>query len=115
MQLFQTADYVVLVTEMVHDARIVPLDGRAPLPSHLRQWKGDSRGRWDGDTLVIESRNFQATGTGTLSLRRSAGSAGSTDENLHLIERIRRVDAGTLSYEYTVDDPTIWTGRGRCR
>ena len=60
VQLFQTDDHVVLLTEMVHDARILPLDHRPPLPSHMRQWKGDSRGRWDGDTLVIESRNFQA-------------------------------------------------------
>jgi hypothetical protein len=108
VQLFQTADYVVLLTEMVHDARIIPLDGRPPLPSHLRQWKGDSRGRWDGDTLVIESRNFQPGGTGTLSLR-NGGLGFSTDENLHLTERIRRLNADTLSYEYTINDPTVWT------
>ena len=108
VQVFQTADYVVLLTEMVHDARIIPLDRRPPLPSHVRQWKGDSRGRWDGDTLVIESRNFQAGGTGTLSLR-NGGLGFSADENLRLTERIRRLNADTLSYEYTVDDPTVWT------
>ena len=108
VQLFQTSDYVVLLTEMVHDARIIPLDGRPPLPSHLRQWRGDSRGRWDGDTLVIESRNFQAGGTGTLSLK-NGGLGFSPDENLHLTERIRRLNADTLSYQYTVDDPTVWT------
>jgi hypothetical protein len=108
VQIFQTADYVVLLTEMVHDARIIPLDGRPPLPSNLRQWKGDSRGRWDGDTLVIESRNFHPAGTGTLSLR-SGGLGFSPDENLHLIERFRQLNAGTLEYEYTVNDPTIWT------
>jgi hypothetical protein len=106
VQLFQTSDYLVVLTEMVHDARIVPLDGRASLPANIRQWKGDSRGRWDGDTLVVETRNFRPEGTGTLSLR-GLGLRG--DENLHLIERFRRLDADTLLYEYTIDDPTVWT------
>jgi hypothetical protein len=106
VQLFQTSDYVVVFTEMVHDARIIPLAGRPPLPSHVRQWRGDSRGRWDGDTLVVETRNFRSEGTGTLSLR---GLGLSGDENLNLIERFRRLDADTLLYEYTIDDPTIWT------
>ena len=106
VQLFQTSDYLVLLTEMVHDARIIPLDGWPSLPSHVRQWRGDSRGRWDGDTLVVETRNFRSEGTGTLSLR---GFGLSGDENLHLIERFRRLDTDTLLYEYTIDDPTIWT------
>jgi hypothetical protein len=106
VQLFQTSDYVAVLTEMVHDARIIPLTGRPPLPSHARQWRGDSRGRWEGDTLVVETRNFRSEGTGTLSLR---GLGLSGDENLNLIERFRRLDADTLLYEYTIDDPTIWT------
>jgi hypothetical protein len=106
VQLSQSSDYVVLLNEMVHDARVIPLDGRPSLPSYVRQWKGDSRGRWDGETLVVETRNFRTEGTGTLSLR---GLGLSGDENLHLIERFRRVDADTLLYEYTIDDPTIWT------
>jgi hypothetical protein len=106
VQLVQASDYVVVFTEMVHDARIIPLDGRPPLPSQVRQWRGDSRGRWDGDTLVVETRNFRSEGTGTLSLR---GLGLSVDENLHLIERFRRLDADTLLYEYTINDPTIWT------
>jgi hypothetical protein len=96
----------VLLNEMVHDARIIPLGGKAPLPSHLPQWRGDSRGRWEGDTLVVETRNFRNEGTGTLSLR---GLGRSSDENLHLIERFRRIDAETLEYQYTVNDPTIWS------
>jgi hypothetical protein len=101
MQLVQTRDHVAIVNEMVHDARIVPLDGR---PHHaIRQWMGNSRGRWEGDTLVIETRSFTAQGTGTISLR------SLTDENLRLVERITLVDAETLLYEFTVDDPTIWT------
>ncbi|MDQ2914078.1 MAG: hypothetical protein M3T56_12585 [Chloroflexota bacterium] len=106
VQLVQTSDYVVVHTEMVHDARIVPLYGRPSLPSHFRQWRGISSGRWDGDTLVVETRNFRSEGTGTLSLR---GLGLSGDENLHLTERFRRLDADTLLYEYTIDDPTIWT------
>ena len=106
VQLFQTPDYLVILNEMVHDARIVPLDGRPSLSSSVRQWRGDSRGRWDGDTLVIETRNFRREGTGTLSLR---GMGLSGDENLHLIERFRRLDTDTLLYEYKIDDPAIWT------
>ena len=106
VQLVQTSDYVVIHTEMVHDARIVPLNGRPSLPAPHRQWRGVSTGRWEGDTLVVETKNFRSEGTGTLSLR---GLGFSGDENLHLIERFRRLNADTLLYEYTVDDPTVWT------
>jgi hypothetical protein len=106
VQIFQTPDHLVILNEMVHDARIIPLNGRPSLSSNVRQWKGDSRGRWDGDTLVIDTRNFRSEGTGTVSLR---GLGLSGDENLHLIERFRRLDNETLLYEYTIDDPTIWT------
>jgi hypothetical protein len=106
VQLVQTSDYVVIHTEMVHDARIVPLNGRPSLPSQHRNWRGTSTGRWEGDTLVIDTNHFRTEGTGTLSLR---GLGDSTDENLHLIERFRRLNANTLLYEYTVDDPTVWT------
>ena len=99
VQLFQTADHVVILNEMVHNARIVPLDGRPHLPAHLKQWVGDSRASWDGDTLVIETRNF----LGETSLRGSSA-------NLHLVERFRRADPDTLVYEFTVNDPTSWTG-----
>ena len=94
MQLFQTADHVVILNEMVHDARIVPLDGSEHLPGGVRQWRGDSRGRWEGDTLVIETKNF----TGKTSFR-------GTGPGLHLVERFTRVEEGILLYEYTVTDP----------
>ena len=94
MQLFQTADHVVILNEMVHDARIVPLDGSDHLPGDVRQWRGDSRGRWEGDTLVIETKNF----TDKTSFR-------GTGPGLHLVERFTRVAEGILLYEYTVDDP----------
>ena len=110
VQIFQNADHVVLLNEMVHDARIVPTDGR----SHgaIRQWAGTSRARWDGNTLVVETRNFRPDGTahpGTVGDRLEA-----IDGNLHLIERFTRVDAETLNYEFTINDPTAftrpWTG-----
>jgi hypothetical protein len=101
VQMIQTRDHVAIVTEMVHDARIVPLDGR---PHHaIRQLMGNSRGRWEGDTLVIETRSFTKQGTGTISLR------SVTDEQLRLVERFSLADPDTLVYEFTVDDPTIWT------
>ncbi len=105
VQVFQAPGYVVLLNEMVHDARVVPVDGRDALPSGIRQWMGSSRGHWDGDTLVVETTNF--TG-GTGSFNTSFVSWGSA-ENLRLVERFTRVDADTMRYEFTVDDPTTWT------
>jgi hypothetical protein len=101
VQIFQTRDTVALLNEMVHTVRIIPLDGRPH--GTERQWVGDSRGHWEGDTLVVETVNFMPEGTGTAGLR------GRTDENMRLTERFRRKDADTLLYQFTVDDPTIWT------
>ena len=84
---------------MIHKVRVIPLDGRAHLDAGLRQWMGDSRGRWDGDTLVVETTNF---------LRETKFRDGLSDANLHLIERFTRVEPSTLMYEVTVDDPTVW-------
>ena len=106
MQLFQTADHVVILNEMVHDVRIIPLDGRPHLPDDVRQWMGDSRGRWEGDTLVVETTNLtEHTG----SFDPSAMQAIGTGLTVTLTERFRRLNADTLLYEYTVDDPTIFT------
>jgi hypothetical protein len=96
VQILQAPGYVALVNEMVHNARIIPLDGRPH--GTLRQWVGDSRGRWEGDTLVVDTTNFL----------RETMFTGST-ANLHLVERFTRLDAGTLMYEFTVEDPTTWT------
>jgi hypothetical protein len=101
LQIFQTRDYVTILTEMVHDARIIPVDGRAP--AGPQQWKGTSSGRWEGDTFVIASTNFRPQGTGTIGLRPTF------DEHLRLTERFSLVASDTLLYEFTVDDPTIWT------
>ena len=104
VQLFQPPGYVVIFTEQIHDARIVPMDGRPHLPQHLRQWMGDSHGRWDGDTLVVETTNFTD--------QKYFQGAG---EGMHVIERFTRVDADTLNYEFTVSDPesftTPWTAQ----
>ena len=99
MQLLQTEDMVVLFAEMNHDARVVYLDDRPPLDPDVRQWHGDSRGYWDGDTLVVETKNF---------LRETNFLRGVTTSNLTLTERFTRVDEGTLRYDVTVDDPTVW-------
>ena len=98
MQLLQTATHVVILNEMVHNARIIPLDDGTPTPADIRQWVGISRGRWEGETLVVETTSF----LGETSLNGSSA-------NLDLVERFTRVDADTLGYEFTVTDPTSWT------
>ena len=98
VQLFQTPEYVVLLNEMNHNIRIVPLDGRAHVD--IRQWTGDARGRWEGDTLVVETTRF---------LRETSFVSGQTDAQLRLIERFTRVSPETLMYEATIDDPTVWS------
>ena len=106
LQIFQTADHVAILHEMVHDVRIVPLDGRPPLPDSMRQWMGDSRGYWDGDTLVVESRNYSDK---TASFSPSVTMAAGDGTTLHLIERFTRIADDTLLYEFTVDDMTTFT------
>ncbi|HJN42799.1 MAG: hypothetical protein QGI10_07025 [Vicinamibacterales bacterium] len=106
MQLFQTADTVVILNEMVHDLRVIPLDGRPHLPEHVRQWAGSSRGHWEGDTLVVETTNL----TDKIgSFDPSATTALGTGLTVSLTERFSRQDENTLLYEYTVDDPVIFT------
>jgi hypothetical protein len=97
-QIVQTRDYVTIVVELNHDVRIIPLDGRPHAPSKIRLWLGDSRGRWDGNTLVVDTTNFT-------SLTKFRGA----DENLHLTERFTRIASDTLLYEFTMDDPTAFT------
>jgi hypothetical protein len=110
MQLVQTRDYLMMHVEMVHEARIIPLDGRPQLPNQLRQWNGSSRARWEGDTLVITSTNFR-NATGTLVLDGNLARTGigwSPDENLALTERFTRLDNDRMYYEFTINDPTVW-------
>jgi hypothetical protein len=102
-QVAQSPGWLSIDVEMVHDVRRIAVDGSAHLPPNVRQWMGDSRGHWEGDTLVIDTTNFTP-------LTRFRGS----DENLHLTERLTLTDAETLLYRFTVDDPTAftkpWTG-----
>jgi hypothetical protein len=98
VQIFQTDSHVALLNEMVHNVRVIPMDGRPHLPGSVRQWVGDSRGRWQGDTLVVETTNFH----GTTAFPNSG-------PNLRLTERFSRKDGDTLLYEFTVDDPSTWT------
>ena len=100
-QIVQAPGYVVLITESNHDARIIPLDGRPHLPQGVRTWLGDARGRWEGNTLVIETTNFNDKAPGTNYL-------GSTDA-LRMIERFSLVSASTMRYEFTMADPQTWT------
>lgn len=96
--IFQTPDHVAFLHEEGHDIRVIQLDGRPRIDARIGLWHGDSRGRWDGDTLVIETTNFNGTG----------GLLGSGPD-MHLTERLTRVDAETITYEFTIDDPGTWT------
>ena len=100
-QIFQSPGYVVIAPEMIHSARIIPLDNRPHLPSSLRQWLGDTRGRFDGQTLVIETTNFR-TDEGVI-----FGDANPA--TYRITERFTRVDVNTINYEFTVEDPATWT------
>jgi hypothetical protein len=102
-RIVQTPQYIAIQMEKIHDTRIIPLDGRPHLPAAMRQYMGDSRGRWDGDTLVVETTNFHANGNPM------GGYFTLSDQNLKLIERFRRTAADTIEYTFTVDDPTMWT------
>jgi hypothetical protein len=103
VQIVQTKDHVVIVSEMIHDARVIPLDRRTHLPPEIRLWKGDPIGHWEGDTLVVDTTNF----TAKTPLRGSSSS-------VHIIERFRLSAPDTLAYEFTIDDPgsfvRTWSG-----
>jgi len=107
-QIVQSTGYLVLFMESIHDARIIPLDGRPHLPESIRQRNGDSRGRWEGTTLVVDTTNFSPTSQriGPFSF---PSNFMESFENLHLVERFTRVAADTIHYELTFMDPTTWT------
>ena len=96
-KIVQTADHVMILVELVHDARIVRMN-QEHAPPEIRKWLGDSVGHWDGDTLVVDTTNF----SDKPGLRQAS-------RNLHVVERFTRVDDETLLYQFTVDDPTVWT------
>ena len=98
LQIVQGPGNVTVMMEMIHDARLIPTDGRPHLPSGIRQFLGDSRGHWEGDTLVVDTTNFTD----------KTAFMGSS-ENLHVVERFTRLAEDTIQYEFTVDDPATWT------
>jgi len=100
-QIFQSPGYVVIAPEMIHSARVIPMDGRPHLAKSLHQWLGDSRGHWEGETLVVETTNFR-TDDGVIF-------QGADPETFRITERFTRVDRDTLNYEFTVEDPHTWT------
>ena len=96
-QIVQSAKTVAIRMEMIHDVRVVPLDGRPHLPSSIKTWLGDSRGHWEGDTLVVDTTNYRA------------GAFMGASDKLHVIERFTRTGADVLQYTVTIDDPGTWT------
>jgi hypothetical protein len=102
-RILQIPGYVVISIEMIHDVRIIPLDGRPHISSGIEQWLGDSRGHWEGNTLVVDTTNFNGK------TRYAFFYYGITDENYHLTERFTRTDPDTILYRFTIDDPTIYT------
>jgi len=106
-QILQVPGYVVIFAEMIHDARIIPIDDRPHLPSTVKLWVGDSRGRWEGNTLVVDTTNYNSKGwiaTGVATGIRGIPQS----EALHVVERFTRVDRDTINYEVTIDDPNAF-------
>ena len=99
-QIVQTKDQILILVEMVHDVRVIRLNATTHPPAHVRTWMGDSIGRWEGDTLVVETTNFHP-------LQAFRGASGA----LKVLERFRRVDADTILYTFTIDDPATWTAQ----
>jgi hypothetical protein len=108
-QIVQTPDFVVLHSEMIHEARVIPLDGRPHVGANARSWSGDSRGHWEGDTLVVDTTNFN--GRGWIASNAAAGWIRGVpqSEACHLVERLTRVDENTIQYQVTIDDPNVYT------
>ncbi len=108
-EIIQTPGQVVIVSEMIHNVRVIPLDGRPHPPASVRLWDGDSRGHWEGNTLVVDTTNFNDKGAIATSAVQGRIKGIPQTENLHLVERFTRTDADTLSYQVTIDDPTMFT------
>jgi hypothetical protein len=108
-QIIQPPGYFVLHYEMIHEARIIPVDGRPHLPGQVRLWNGDSRGRWEGTTLVVETTNYNAKGWIATSAAGGRIKGIPQTESLHVIERFTPVDPNTIDYSATLDDPKMFT------
>jgi hypothetical protein len=103
-QIVQTPDFIAILQEMIHDVRIIPLDGRPHLAKNIPQWMGDSRGHWEGNTLVVDTTNYDER-----IIFNNNGCCRGSGANLHVVERFTRADADTIDYRFTVDDPTTYT------
>jgi len=105
----QNPDFVVILQEHIHDLRVITLDGRPHLPDNIRQFAGSSRGRWEGDTLVVETTNFRSPFIRRWSRPEHSLSRGDLSESLHVVERFRRVGLDVIDYQFTVTDLETWT------
>jgi hypothetical protein len=108
-QIVQTPGYVVLESEMIHNARIIPIDGRQHVSSAIRQWDGDSRGHWEGNTLVVDTTNYNNRSWISTSAAGGRIKGIMPSDKLHVVERFTRVNADTIRYEVTIDDPNTFT------
>ncbi|HEV2199215.1 MAG TPA: hypothetical protein VGR73_05305 [Bryobacteraceae bacterium] len=108
-QIVQTPGYVVIHSEMIHEVRVIPTDGRPHLPRNMRQWNGDSVGHWEGATLVVDTTNY--SGQGDIATSAATGRIKGIHESqaLHVVERFQRTDAETIGYEVTINDPEIYS------
>jgi hypothetical protein len=106
-QIVQAPGYVVILMEMIHEARVIPLDGRPHL--NVRQWNGDSRGRWEGDTLVVETTNYNSKGWIATNAASGRIKGIPQSEALRVVERFTRLDRDTIQYEITIEDPNVYT------
>ncbi|HEX6896522.1 MAG TPA: hypothetical protein VF146_14685 [Bryobacteraceae bacterium] len=108
-QIIQTPGTVVIVSEMIHDARVIPLDGSPHPPANVQLWDGDSRGHWDGETLVVDTANFNNKGWFATSSLQGRLKGVPQTEATHVVERFTRTSRGTLTYQVTVEDPGMFT------
>jgi len=108
-QITQIPGYVIILFEMIHEARIIPLDGRPHLPQTVKLWNGDPRGHWEGNTLVVDTTNYSSKGWIATSASTGRIKGIPQSEALHVVERFTRVDRDTINYEVTIDDPNVYT------
>jgi hypothetical protein len=116
IQILQAPGYVIVRLEMIHEARVIPIDGRAPLDPAIKQWMGESRGHWEGNTLVVETTNFNGqTGMTNVGIPGSPRGDTPTTTNMKIVERFTRTDDDTIQYEMFVDDPEVLTQPWKAR
>jgi hypothetical protein len=108
-QIVQAPGYVAILYEMIHEPRIIPVDGSPHLPANIRLWNGDSRGHWEGNTLVVDITNYSDRGVIATSVGQGRIRGIPQNESLHVVERFTPVNANTINYEATIDDPKVYT------